>query len=166
MSTTIKNMAGDREVRIAPVRDFGGAMVEIGNYILGVYRADAWLPRADFLAAIEAELDVIIIDKAALDEPVYEYASGNDDAVWSAQGGHTLVVQPHRDAAWVSEHALAWLSLSRHLHAHPPVDEAQVQVLAAVMREALSTSDEPKHFVAEDAARLLLATGRIEVRDA
>lgn len=155
MSTTIKNMAGDREVRIAPVRDFGGAMVEIGNYILGVYRADAWLPRADFLAAIEAELDVIIIEKADLPEVILDADVSGHVAAGPYAGN------PRRDGVDHRVWAMAHLALAEHLAAHLPVDEAQVEALA----DLLEQEDRGARPLNEDLARRLLATGRIEVRD-
>ena len=80
------------------------------------------LLRAEFIRAIESELDVIVIDRDGLPEVV--------------ESGRLLTAgHPHHYAAadadpeQVKDRALAVLALARHLEANPPVDEAQVDAL-------------------------------------
>ena len=151
MSTRIQDSDGD-------VLDMSS--MSNGKVYLWSTRSGCEPTRADFLAAVAAECDVIVIDRAELPERVSPSMDGKHlwaDA-WSVPATNTPDI-PRRAAR-------AYLALAEYLDAHPPVDEAQVEALAAVMREALNTPEDGtfRPYVAEDAARRLLATGRIEVK--
>lgn len=105
----------------------------------------ATVPRDEFLDAVARELDVIIIDRADL-PPVEE----QNDVL---QAGHIFLHrkdQPGRDPG---EQARAWLALAEHLEHNPPVDEAQVDALAKVIR------DQGEYLDESVLARRLVAAG-------
>jgi len=122
---------------------------------------------ADFLAAVATECnvrivpaDAIVIERGELPEVVIDdegtyvrMASGVPVYLPSAIGGHT--------AADVRVHALARLALAAYLDANPPkppVDEAQVAALAAVI-DASDIADFETN--ANYARRLYLAGVRV-----
>ena len=142
MSTRIQDSDGD-------VLDMSS--MSNGKVYLLSTRSGCEPTRADFLAAVAAECDVIVIDRAG-----ETYTSAE------ATGPNS----PNGRSSWHRARAESHLALAEYLDAHPPVDEAQVEALAAVMREALNTPEDGtfRPYVAEDAARRLLATGRIEVK--
>ena len=114
------------------------------------------VPRADFLAAVAAECDAIVIPREDLPERV----SPSTDGKWLwADSWNCLATATPDDARRA---ARAYLALAEHLDAHPPVDEAKVEALAEVMRGVQNLNSIPE--VTRDYARRLLATGRIEVK--
>lgn len=124
------------------------------------------VPRADFLDAIRTELDVIVIQRSELPEVE---ASGRhawpietrppspyDDAFNSV--GATGPNCPNGKPEWHRGRALAHLALAEHLDAHPPVDEAQVEALAGLMKQL-------DYMRPETYARELVQRGvRVEVK--
>ncbi|WP_152203602.1 hypothetical protein [Georgenia thermotolerans] len=123
------------------------------------------LDRDELLAAVAAELGVIIINRADLPEVVI-----NGDEVKASSGpGYVATSVGWETAEKLRGVAYGWLAIAEYLDAHPPVDEAQVDALAellvahsAEMVSAAFTNDTS----ARDAARRLLATGRVTVREA
>ena len=82
---------------------------------------NADMSRADFIAAVESELDGIFISRADLPRVrvgiVGEAISSNG---WTRSG-----------AAEARRDALHLLAIAEYLDTHPPIDEAQVEALAA-----------------------------------
>lgn len=103
--------------------------------------------RADFLAAVAAECDVLIIPDSDGMAPDPEALAARNDPV--AVRSHQMLARYHAKAA-------AWYD------AHPPVDEAQVEALANLF--GWSKGDGWHDTSATELARRLLATGRIEVK--
>jgi len=56
-------------------------------------------------------------------------------------------------------YAMQYLAIAEYLDAHPPVDEAQVDALAALINE-------PGDETTADLARRLIASGRVTVKEA
>jgi len=119
----------------------------------------------DFLAAVEAECgvrivpaDAIVIDRAEC--PVMTSADGAAALLRAHRG----IYRPHttEEMQATRDYALALLSAVDYLDAHPPtppVDEADVEALAGLIRH------DPQWFLRRDqgVARRLLATGRVSV---
>ena len=109
------------------------------------------LTRADFLAAVAAECDVLIIDRAELPEV------GEDDGRTVRVGGNCYA---HRSKEDLRKMALSALVAVRHMDAHPPVDEAQVEALAKVLLATRVEADcRPADDQYRDIARRLVARG-------
>src|SRR5690606_21341085 len=113
----------------------------------GLLAGKAEVDRAEFLAAVRDELDVIIIDRADL-PPVEE----QNDAL---QAGHIFLHRKDRPGRDPGEQARAWLALDEYLERHPPIDEAQVNALARLV--AAETND--THIAATALARRLIQAG-------
>jgi len=113
------------------------------NLMAGTAKVD----RAEFLAAVRDELDVIIIDRADL-PPVEE----QNDVL---QAGHIFLHRKDRPGRDPGEQARAWLALAEHLEHNPPIDEAQVNALARLV--AAETND--THIPATALARRLIQAG-------
>lgn len=122
--------------------------------IEGMHLAGINVPRANFLAAVSSELGVVIIDQA--DMPIVT-ERGVPDAVFVGD------TPWHRGTGWdvaaIRKSALDRLALADYLERNPPVDEAQVSALAALMRDAENVRND-----VEKQARRLIATGKVEVR--
>lgn len=110
------------------------------------------LTRADFLAAVEAECDVIIVRRAGL--PSIDLTS---DGKPYAGGQTSQSAEQSRDVA------RAHLALAEHLDTHPPMDEVQVEaaydVIQDALREAGVTMGQVDHGVRMAVARTLIADG-------
>lgn len=152
-----------------------------GNVIFGAERVShgqhlsvtANVPRAEFLAAVAVECGVVIIDRTDL--PVVK-ATEFEAKVEVAEGhqGDWKVTPGETPAAAVRKDAVALLALAEYLDANPPVDEAQVEALAALLWEYAQNPSGPGDTFEEttDAERnrcrnragRLLSTGRIEVK--
>lgn len=119
--------------------------------ILG--REGHFVRRADFLAAVAAECDVIVIDRATLPEVIVD---GD-----MRQLVHAGYVERHNTASPVEEReaALMHLALAEYLDAHPPVDEAQVEALAGLLVQHFSGRVYDANETAAKAARTLVSRG-------
>ena len=101
--------------------------------------------RAEFLAAVEKELDVIIINRNELPEMNDQRAQSVLDYYVGSGGLHALTAR-----------FLEMLATVEHLETTPPADEAAVDALAALIRkETTPPQDEPL----EDLARRLYHAG-------
>ena len=111
--------------------------------------------RSEFLAAVAAELDVIVIPRADLPK-VTEVADEDEGVSYRTELGHTYTAGfDHR------AEAIRRLAVAEYLDAHPPaplVDEAEVDALAWLLAsDVLLTTNQAY----SDVARRLLATRRI-----
>ena len=112
--------------------------------------------RDEFLAAVAAELDVIVIPRADLPEVTEggAYYAISDKGIDIAKPiKKNLTAAQHRRLA--AEH----LALAEHLTAHPPVSEAEVATLADLLIGADMDGEEGP--TPTTVARRLLATGRV-----
>jgi hypothetical protein len=98
----------------------------------------------------------IIIDRADLPEIRAEV---DGMATWlhpSDEAGDRYVLDMGRLPRW-RQQALKFLAMVEYAEAHPPVDEADVEALAALFKGG---ADDARRRMARD----LLATGRVEVK--
>lgn len=114
--------------------------------------------RADFLDAIRTELNVIVIDRADLPE----VSAGQDSYLVGDR-----VVPDDYTAAEARTAAREYLAVAEYLDAHPPVDEAQVEALAKIIRERYDeTGDVTRYPTEHSLARRLVERGvRVEAGD-
>lgn len=124
-------------------------------------QAEVAVARADFLAAVAAECNVIVIDRNDLSKVSFG-ADEDGDPRWSAgDSTWTFARGQTPRSADLRSRALDSLALAEYLDAHPPVDEADVEALASALK------DEPLFGLgrpdANEVARHLLATGRVQV---
>ena len=109
----------------------------------------ATVDRAEFLDAVARELDVIVIPRSALPEVWVEngraYAGREANELYSSPVDGNL--------NWSGNYALAVLAVHEHIKANPPVDEAQVDALAKVIR------DQGEYLDESVLARRLVAAG-------
>lgn len=125
----------------------------------GVRSAGINVPRADLLAAISSELGVLIIDKADL--PAVAGYNATHDMVG------VMALSKGSDPAALRREAFRYLAYAEHLERNPPVDEAQVDALAATIAKATGTP--PYAYIAADLtptalARSIIASGDFETR--
>lgn len=164
MSTSIQGHEPSFSLRIEP------SIIDGADLFVGAFGSEGvvavHVTRADFIAAVETELGVIVIDRAELPfvEPEVEGFSG----YVGLDGEGSVATDPTpllASAAQHREQALRHLALADYLEANPPVDEAKVRALAAdVKRIANDLMDEAEGpLPLTELARRLLATGRIEV---
>ena len=113
--------------------------------------------RADFLAAVEAECDVTVIENAGLPEVVV-------DREWIEVAGQTFATDAYaRENARLNLQRYA--AAVRWMDANPPVDEAQVEALAKDLFDARwpgadwNTRANPQQDDYRTMARTLLAAG-------
>lgn len=156
MSTEIRSVVSTAARVVLDLRD--GVVVAIGRKYADEPVEGDWgtnVTRADFLAAVAAECDAIVIPREELPrvkdrgQGTYEFDTGASLGTWEGKSAEQARLE-----------ARELLALAEYLDAHPPVDEAQVEALAAEIVQAQS----PGYPDATDLARRLLATGRIEVR--
>lgn len=102
---------------------------------------------ADFLAAVAAECDVIVIPRAEL--PPVEEVNGE---IYS---GDRVVMGDGLTLAEADRAVREWVAIREHVAARPPIDEAQVEALAAEIVQAQS----PGYPDATDLARRLVERG-------
>jgi hypothetical protein len=124
------------------------------------YEAGVIVTRDDLLAAVQSELDVrlvpadaIVIERGELPEVTVD---GDSRTLW-VDG---LAYSKRFDPAELRAIGVRALAAADHL-AHPPVpplDEADVEALQAIVRKA------PAFASSRDLARALLASGRVEVK--
>lgn len=144
MTTTIRSKYDNEEAQIARRRDGVALTLRSAHSVI--------LPRAEFIEAVAAELDVIVIPRADLPEVTVSPADGRIQA-----RGAIL----HNGSATGGD-ALGWLAINEHLDAHPPVDEADVEALA----DAIASVGIPGNAHSSPStvlARRLLATGQVHV---
>ena len=118
------------------------------------HRADVIIPRDEFLAAVAAELDVIVINRSDLPEVSLHTAHGRGLL------GHTTSAQVadfdygnqgHTEPVPVGYSPNELIALGIALKENPPVDEAQVDALAKVLADVGPST--------EGLARRLVAAG-------
>jgi hypothetical protein len=157
--STIKSIVSDRTMQLL-ADDTGLVSVGLSDPCAFPSTLVALLPRADFLAAVQSELgvrlvpaDAIVIERGELPE-VRESASGSlsiGDADWRAGS-----------AGAFRHEALRNLALSEYRDAHPPVppvDEADVDALAEVIRD----NGVLRESSSATLARAILASGKVTV---
>lgn len=125
----------------------------------GAMLVTATMQRADFLAAVSSELGVVIIDKADLPE-VTAYNATHDLV-------GVIAISKGSDPAAMRREAFRYLAYAEHLEAHPPVDEARVDALAATIAKATGTA--PYAYIAADLtptdlARSIITSSDFEVQ--
>ncbi|MGV8973147.1 MAG: hypothetical protein ACOH10_12570 [Rhodoglobus sp.] len=160
MSTEIKGLYGS-VIGISSGAGLGNVFVYLPN--ASVSCKDAGAPRADFLAAVATECNVLVIDQAELPEVTVD-SDGNLLAGWR-------LVCPEGSPAGLRIDAMQSLALAEYLDAHPPVqivDEAQVAAIgAAILTEdkSLGRHGDTTLSQYDDIARSLYRAGiRIEVK--
>ena len=169
MSAEIKSRTegSKRALRIYASGDAVGACVSGDNGYGSVpVGGDVTVNRADFLAAVEKECDVIIVRRAEWPE-VDAGAVRFPTIDARGPGDHIRAVHEWDTATSVRSEATALLALAEYLDAHPPkppVDEAQVEALATVIRTELlhgaAKDDGTQRVVkAEQVARALVLAG-------
>ena len=84
--------------------------------------------RAEFLAAIATELDVIVIDRDDLPEVV---PHPRLPKTFTVGGGEHTTHSAH-DAEYARERGIGYLAIAEHFDKHPPLDEAAVDALVEV----------------------------------
>lgn len=161
MSSQIKS-AYDPErqwVRVGALRHYDPPRVAITVEGDGG-RAIGNVSRPDFLAAVAAECDAIVIPRTDLPQ-VKHFPDGRPFAETDrGYGDYTL--DPKDTPERLRDHARALLALAEYLDAHPPVDAAQVEALTAVLYEATADPDDIE--VPAVARRLVERGVRIEAR--
>jgi len=94
----------------------------------------AEVDRAEFLAAVATELDVIVIPRTDLPEVVLTERGG-----LVAQTDTEIAAGINPASNWTAAdarlQALGWLALAEHLENNTPIDEAAVDDLANVIRD-------------------------------
>lgn len=151
MSTVIEPSVPDMHPNVATLYSFGAGRIDIGVRPETGPEVVAVVERADFLAAVSSELGVVIIDKADLPE-VAGYNATHDLV-------GVMALSKSSDPAALRREAFRYLAYAEHLEGHPPVDEAQVSALAALMRDTENLRND-----VDKQARRLIATGKVEVR--
>lgn len=132
MTTTIRD-AVESEDHVSLSRQPGSTSevrVEVKHAYLSPRSVVGVVSRAEFLAAVEAELGVLIINRDDLPE-VVESADGHIQA-----RGATLL-----NGTAAGSDALGWLAINEYLAANPPVDEAQVNALTTIL-SGMAVADE------------------------
>ena len=112
--------------------------------------------RADFLAAVESECGVTVIENATLPEVKRLSKEITVGETYRVTGQEFATFSATR----AKEVGLRLLALARHLNAHPPVDEAQVEALATSFAEVAESDGGCKDgWDATIIARRLVAAG-------
>lgn len=107
--------------------------------------------KAEFISAVETELNGIFIPRDELPE-----VSIDRDGYW-----HSIFKTPleqDENARSFYEDALEALAKSEYLKKNPPVNQKQVDALAAILDEEIVS-----HETIQDIARRLIATGKVTV---
>ena len=114
----------------------------------------AEVDRAEFLAAVATELDVIVIPRTNLPEVVLTERGG-----LVAQTDTEIAAGIDPAADWTADdarlQALGWLAIAEHLEHNPPGDEAQVNALARL----IAAETNGTHIAATALARRLIRAG-------
>lgn len=122
---------------------------QLSNLILATTRL-TWIESHDLAARIRDQFLVI----PRTDLPLVT-VHGHGRITADGLGGEVSGVET------ASRNALAWLALAEYLDAHPPIDQAQVNALAAALKDhpmfGLGRPD------ADLIARDLIATGRVTI---
>lgn len=123
---------------------------EVNTANLTTCASEVTVDRAEFLAAVATELDVIVIDKTTL--PETHVGDGKVDFIYGEQG-HVEPIPQGIDADEL-------IALGLALKAHPPIDEAQVDALArGIQSEAAVTGVVILDDTSRNIARRLVAAG-------
>lgn len=122
MSTKIRTVEGEGLLKISGAEDY----LETHEVAVGplIY------PRADFLKAVAAELDVIVVERSELPE-----VQPRDPKRGYNVGAVRMLDCSDYDAAECRATGLRWLALAEYMDANPPVDEAQVERIAKAVRD-------------------------------
>lgn len=129
MTTTVQSTVSHRSFRIYTLS--GGAEISV-VFVDGRNPNHPTSPldldRAEFLAAVATELNVLVIPRTDLPKVkrLYgvTYAVGGDESTHSAA-----------TAEYARERAIGYLAVAEYLDAHPPIDQAQVAALATLLRD-------------------------------
>ncbi|MDA8440512.1 MAG: hypothetical protein M0Z51_16860 [Propionibacterium sp.] len=143
MTYAIRIVGGTRDRQVYLRADPLSSAVEV---TIGV--AQVAVTRADFLAAVQSELNVRIVPADAIVIEHSELPEATEDGVLNPNGHRCKVVErdtPENLRAW----GLTYLALAAQCAARPPVDEAQVQAVVDVLM------DDPRFGT----GRLAIATG-------
>jgi hypothetical protein len=122
--------------------------------------ADNLVSRADFLAAVEAELGVIILDPTN-DSPVTEIDE-NYSTTDFLVGGETF--SKSLDPAMARFQALRWATAARWIAAQPKIDPAQRDALSGLILDADVASTLSGTQI-ELLAIALLKSGKVEMKN-
>jgi len=90
--------------------------------------------RAEFLRAVETELNVIVINRADLPTVI---DSRDEKELLAGPIALHLEGDEFANPDGCRKVAAAYLALAEHLEAHPPVDEAQVDALTVAIESAV-----------------------------
>lgn len=117
----------------------------------------ATMDRAEFIKAVETELNVTVIDK-----PLPKTKVNAETKEVEVEGVGPFVALDYTDPNWLEKTGLDYLAAARalaeHRDAHPPVDEAQVEALTKVLHDVETDASD------ERIARALVSRGvRVEV---
>src|SRR5690606_2240131 len=114
----------------------------------------AEVDRAEFLAAVATELDVIVIPRTNLPEVVLTERGG-----LVAQTDTEIAAGIDPAADWTADdarlQALGWLAIAEHLGPNPPGVEAQ----AAALARLIAAETNGTHIAATALARRLIRAG-------
>lgn len=129
-------------------------------------RADAAMDRGEFLAAVEAELGVIIINLADLPEVTENDEASTRFVVTHAKDREQSLWAADTDAANVMRHALRYLAAARYIAAQPKIDPAQRDALTALVLDSDdgSLSGSLSGTQVENLVNALLKSGKVEVK--
>ncbi len=100
--------------------------------------------------------DFVIIPNYDMPEVVWREGMNRWETTPDERGIHA---ERGDDPDWFEARAQEYMAMAIHLRANPPVDEVQVQALAALMRDTENVRND-----VEKQARRLIATGRVEVQ--
>lgn len=161
MSATVKSvvseatlaLVGDEPGTVSVFRSFKGEPV-YGDWTTIV-------PAADLLAAVATELNVRLVPADAIvierDElpPTRLTSDGSEVVAGSGEPGtRWMRVAAGADAAMQA--ALAYFAIHKHLTAHSPIDEAQVQALRSLVSDVVPGISRAEH---DAIARRLVEAG-------
>lgn len=141
----------------AAIYMFGPDRVDFGITQADENERAVAMDRAEFLAAVSAELGVLIINRDDLpkvkeDGNRYEV---DGETFWGGVPDYWKGTRADLARAF----ALRDLALAEYLAANPPVDEDQVNALADLIIEADGTSSVTQKLAIRDVARRLVRAG-------
>ena len=154
MSTMIKSCMTSRTIEVGV--DGEGVKVQIADLLTD----PIFITRTDFLAAVATECNVRIVaaDAIVIERGELPEVQAIDRGDRISSGSDTYI----SSAGWADvyrKRARTNLALAAYLDANPPVDEAQVDFMVAVIREQHAWGSEASQDIAR---RLYLAGARIK----
>lgn len=156
MSTEIKDtISGSAELWVETA---GTRRIVVFGGSEGGVRTLNTMEQPDFLAAVENELDVLVIDKADLPEVLAE-----DGSFAAYAPGIAEIKSVNVNTTNLRNRAYALLAIAEYADANPTVDQKQVEALTDALDEAFAATEWSKNNA--DLARALVATGRVTVSD-